>query len=64
MWEREGKPGNCNNIFVSIGSTIFKSLNGAITWETNELRTEQAIRVVTIDPKERNIVYLGLGDKK
>src|SRR3989338_1465579 len=57
-------PGNSNNIFVSIGSTIFKSLNGAITWETNELRTEQAIRVVTIDPKERNIVYLGLGDKK
>ncbi len=57
-------PSNSNNIFVSIGFTVFKSLNGALTWETKELRTEQTVRTILIDPSSANVVYLGLGDKK
>lgn len=57
-------PSNSNNLFVGIGATILKSVNGALTWETRELRTEQAVRVIAIDPKSPNVVYLGLGERK
>jgi photosystem II stability/assembly factor-like uncharacterized protein len=57
-------PSNSNNVFVSIGFTMFKSVNGGLTWETRELRTEQGVRVIMVDPNASNIVYLGLGDKK
>ncbi|HEV8601339.1 MAG TPA: hypothetical protein VGQ87_01935 [Patescibacteria group bacterium] len=57
-------PTNSNNLFVSIGSTVFKTLNGGITWETKELRSEQAIRLIMIDSVSPNVVYLGLGEKK
>ncbi|MBI4049682.1 MAG: hypothetical protein HY395_02585 [Candidatus Doudnabacteria bacterium] len=57
-------PANSNNLFVSVGSTILKSSNGASTWETRELRTEQAVRVIAIDPQSPNVVYLGLGERK
>lgn len=60
----EVNPSNSNNIFVSIGFTMFKSLNGGLTWETKELRTEQNVRLIVVDPKAANVVYLGLGDKK
>lgn len=57
-------PANSNNILVAIGPTIFKSSNGALTWETKRLATGQTVRVIVIDPESPNIIYLGIGDKK
>lgn len=57
-------PSNSNNVFVSIGFTMLKSTNGGLTWETKELATEQAVRLIAIDPQSPNVVYLGLGARK
>lgn len=57
-------PSNSNNILLSVGSTMLKSLNGGLTWETKGLRTEQPVRLIAIDPESANIVYLGLGERK
>lgn len=57
-------PSNSNNIYAVVGSTMFKSLNGGVTWETRELPTGQETRTILVDPQSTNIIYLGLGNKK
>jgi photosystem II stability/assembly factor-like uncharacterized protein len=57
-------PSNSNNLFAIVGSTMFKSLNGGVTWETRELPTGQEVRQILINPESTNVVYLGLGNRK
>lgn len=57
-------PGNSNNILVSVGSILLKSLNGGITWETKKLPTGQTVRSIIFNPKTTNVIYLGLGEKR
>lgn len=57
-------PTNSNNIFAVVGSTLFKSLNGGVTWETRELPTGQETRMILINPESVNIIYLALGGKR
>ena len=56
-------PTNSNNILIAIGSTIFKTNNGGITWETKKLATEQKVMRIVINPDEPNIIYLGMGER-
>lgn len=57
-------PTNSNNIFVSIGSTMLKSLNGGVTWETKKLPTSQSVKTILINPQTPNVIYLGMGERK
>ena len=53
-------PGNSNNLFASVASTIYKSTNGGLTWETKTLPTSSTVRTIVINPVSSNIIYLGL----
>jgi photosystem II stability/assembly factor-like uncharacterized protein len=55
-------PTNSNNLLIAVGSTIFKSTNGGVTWETKKLSTQQRVKQILINPDEPNKIYLGMGD--
>jgi photosystem II stability/assembly factor-like uncharacterized protein len=55
-------PTNSNNLLIAVGSTIFKSTNGGVTWETKKLSTQQRVKQIIINPDEPNKIYLGMGD--
>jgi photosystem II stability/assembly factor-like uncharacterized protein len=57
-------PFDSNNIYATVGSTLFKSINGGVTWETKLLSTGQEVRQILIDPTSSNVIYLGLGVHK
>ncbi|MBX4187714.1 MAG: hypothetical protein KW793_01095 [Candidatus Doudnabacteria bacterium] len=56
-------PTNSNNIIIAIGSTMFKTLNGGVTWETRKLPTQQPVMQILINPQEPNNIYLGMGTR-
>jgi photosystem II stability/assembly factor-like uncharacterized protein len=53
-------PGDSNVLYASVVSTIYKSTNGGLTWETKVLPTQAVIRSIIINPASNNIIYLGL----
>jgi photosystem II stability/assembly factor-like uncharacterized protein len=53
-------PTNSNNLFTSISSTLYKSVNGGLTWETKPLPSSASIHIITINPLSTNLIYLGL----
>lgn len=53
-------PTDSNNILIAVGSTMFKSTNGGISWETKKLPTEQRVKQILFNPIEPNNIYLGL----
>ncbi len=57
-------PNNSNVIFATVGSTVFKSTNGGITWETKVLPTTNEVRSIIINPNSSNILYMGVGSPR
>ncbi len=57
-------PTDSNNILTAVGSTMFKSTNGGVTWETIKLPSGQTVRHILMNPSTPNIIYLGMGDRK
>jgi photosystem II stability/assembly factor-like uncharacterized protein len=57
-------PKDSNNIYAVVGNTMFKSINGGITWETKPLPTAQEVRQILIDQTASNVIYLSLGVRK
>jgi photosystem II stability/assembly factor-like uncharacterized protein len=57
-------PLDSNTLYAAVGSTVFKSTNGGVSWETNKLPTGQTVRQILINPETPNVIYLGMGDKK
>ena len=55
-------PSNSANVLTSIGSTVFKSVNNGLTWDTNKLSTGRPVKMIIINPKVQNVIYLGLGE--
>lgn len=49
-----------NIVFVSVGSTIYKSTDGGGTWQTQGLITAGFVNYVLIDPQLPQIVYAGV----
>lgn len=49
-----------NLVFSSVGSTIYKSLDGGQTWQTQGLTTAGYISCLLIDPQMPQIVYGGV----
>ncbi len=50
-------------VFASIGSTLFKSLDGAKTWQTQSLPTQNSVNKIIIDPILPQVDYAGLINK-
>ena len=57
-------PKDSNNLYATVGSTLFKSINGGVTWQTKPLPSAQEVRTILIDPSSPNVLYLGLGARK
>ncbi len=57
-------PKDSNNLYAVIGNTLFKSINGGVTWQTKPLPTGQEVHMIVIDPSQPNVIYLGLGVRK
>ncbi len=53
-------PTNSNTLIATVASTIYKSVNGGLTWETKVLPTSANIDSIIINPNSTNIIYLGL----
>ena len=53
-------PGDSNTLYATVGSTVFKSTNGGLTWQTKELSTTNEVRTIIINPASTNILYLGV----
>jgi photosystem II stability/assembly factor-like uncharacterized protein len=53
-------PNDSNNLLIAVGSTMFKSTNGGLSWETKKLPTEQRVKQILFNPTEPNNIYLGL----
>jgi photosystem II stability/assembly factor-like uncharacterized protein len=56
-------PTNSNNILIAVGTTILKTNNGGLTWETKKLPTQQPVRHIVVNPQEPNIIYVGIGSR-
>jgi len=57
-------PDNSNNLLVAVGNTVFKSINGGVTWESKVLNTGAEIKQIIINPQSTNIMYLGIGNSR
>jgi photosystem II stability/assembly factor-like uncharacterized protein len=57
-------PLDSNTLYTAVGSTLFKSTNGGVTWETHKLPSTHTVRQILINPVTPNIIYLGMGERK
>ncbi len=53
-------PTDSNTIYITIGSTLFKSTNGGVTWETVKLPSSRAVNQILINPSTPNVIFLGM----
>jgi len=53
-------PSNSHNVFAAVGTTLFKSVNGGLTWQTKVLGIGVGARAILIDPQSNNLIYLGM----
>jgi photosystem II stability/assembly factor-like uncharacterized protein len=56
-------PSNPNTVYIAVASTILKTLNGGVTWETHKLPTQQRVRHILVNPDQSNNIYLGIGER-
>lgn len=52
-------PKNGNNIYYGTDTTLYKSVDGGNTWQTQKSPTIGYINFLKIDPKDSKIIYLG-----
>jgi photosystem II stability/assembly factor-like uncharacterized protein len=52
-------PKNSNNLYYGTDSTMYKSVDGGNTWQTQKSPTIGYINFLLIDPKDSKIIYLG-----
>ncbi|MCL5435806.1 MAG: hypothetical protein M1275_01875 [Patescibacteria group bacterium] len=55
-------PKDANEIYAAVLQTLYKSTDGGATWQTHTLDITASVRDFLVDPKEANIIYLGLGE--
>ena len=54
-------PGNNNELFATVGTTLYKSTDAGATWQTHLLPAGASVRQLVIDSEEPNIIYAALG---
>jgi len=53
-------PKNGNEIYYSTATTLYKTVNGGINWITKKLPSRRIGRVLLIDPKDSDVIYMGV----
>ena len=51
---------NSGRVYVSVGGTVYKSLDGGATWQTQGVVTTGFVNYVLIDPALPQIAYCGI----
>ncbi len=57
-------PGNTEEIYYVTDSTFYKSTDGGNTWKTVALPSSRAGKILMVDQKEPNTIYLGVVELK
>jgi photosystem II stability/assembly factor-like uncharacterized protein len=52
-------PKNSNNIYYGTDTTLYKSVDGGNTWQTQKAPTIGYINFLLVDPKDSKFIYLG-----
>lgn len=52
-------PKNGREIYYATGNTLYRSLDGGVTWTPKKLPTARAGTALAVDPNDGNAVYLG-----
>ncbi len=52
-------PKNGNEIYYSTATTLYKTVNGGMNWITKKLPTSRVGRILLIDPRDSDVVYMG-----
>lgn len=47
-------------VYTGAGSTVYKSLNGADTWQVQSIATSSTIQYILVDPHLSQVAYIGL----
>lgn len=50
---------NDKNIYYATSTTLYKSVDGGLTWKTQKLPTNRLPSVLTVDVKDTKVLYLG-----
>jgi photosystem II stability/assembly factor-like uncharacterized protein len=53
-------PKNGNEIYYATATTLYKTLNGGMNWMTRKLPSGRIGRVLLIDPKDPDVIYMGM----
>jgi photosystem II stability/assembly factor-like uncharacterized protein len=57
-------PNNSNEIYYTTRTTLVKSLDGGITWSSQELPSTRPVNAMLINPADPKIVYMGIFDQE
>jgi hypothetical protein len=57
-------PGNTEEIYYVTDSTFYKSTDGGNAWKTLALPSSRAGKILMVDQKEPNTIYLGVVELK
>lgn len=53
-------PKNGNEIYYTSATTFYKTVNGGMDWMTKKLPSNRIGRILTIDPRDPDVIYMGM----
>ena len=53
-------PNNTDHLYYGAGSILYRSLDQGVNWTVHELDSERNVRAIIIDPRDSNIVFVGM----
>jgi photosystem II stability/assembly factor-like uncharacterized protein len=53
-------PVDASALYYAAGNVLYRSSDNGQTWVVHPIATSKTIQVITIDPKDSNVIYLGL----